>query len=97
MILTDILTSVMFITNEDMDIFFYIGDLTAFIPGLRIHLTIAKICFFSTSIGIIIINYWYTRKGKSHNWLKPFEMMSGLKTPKEIGIILNKNKICINI
>src|ERR1700731_1181934 len=37
MILTDILTSVMFITNEDMDIFFYIGDLTAFIPGLRIH------------------------------------------------------------
>src|ERR1700731_1665818 len=35
--LTEILLSVMFVTNEDMDLFFYIGDWTAFIPGLRIH------------------------------------------------------------
>ena len=97
MALTEILTSVMFITNEDMELFFYVGDWTAFIPGLRIHMTITSICFFSTSIAIIIINDWYLRKGKSYNWLKPFEMMNGMKTPKQIGIIYNKNKFCINI
>ena len=97
MTLTEILTSVMFITNEDMDIFFYVGDWTAFIPGLRIHMTIARICFFSITVIVMIINYWYSRKGESYIWLKPFEMMSGMKTPKEIGIIYNINKFCMNI
>ena len=97
MALTEILTSVMFITNEDMELFFYIGDWTAFVPGLRIHMTIAKISLFITSVAVIIINYWYATNEKSYKWLKPFEMMSGMKTPKEIGIIYNKNKFCINI
>ena len=78
-----------------MDLFYYLGDWAVFIPGGRIHFNIAKVIYFSISSISQILHYWYSRKGISYEWIKPFEMMAGIKTPKQIGINNNFNKLVI--
>ena len=88
MALIEVLVSIISLcnTNENMDLFYYLGDQSAFISGVRIHVNIGKVFYFSISPISQILHYWYSRKGISHEWIKPFEMMAGIKTPKQIGI-----------
>ena len=88
MALIEILVSIISLcnTNKNMDLFYYLGDWCAFIPGVRIHFNIAKVIFFSISPISQILHYWHSRKEISYEWIKPFEMMAGIKTPKQIGI-----------
>ena len=88
MALIEVLVSIISLcnTNQDMDLFYYLGDQSAFIPGVRIHFNIGKVIWFSISLISQILHYWYSRKGISYEWIKPFEMMAGIKTPKQIGI-----------
>ena len=88
MALIEVLVSIISLcnTNQNMDLFYYLGDFTAFIPGIRIHFNVAKVIYFSISPISQILHYWYSRKRISYEWIKPFEMMAGIKTPKQIGI-----------
>src|SRR5260221_734154 len=88
MALIEVLVSIISLcnTNENMDLFYYLGDQSVFIPGIRIHFNIVKVIFYSISPISQILHYWYSRKGISYEWIKPFEMMAGIKTPNEIGI-----------
>ena len=88
MALIEILISIISLcnTNENMDLFYYLGNWVAFIPGVRIHGNMTLALYFSISLISQILHYWYSRKGISYEWIKPFEMMAGIKTPKQIGI-----------
>jgi hypothetical protein len=81
-----------------------IGDFAYFING-RYFLNVAIILFASLSLSSQILHYWKYHKNESPSYLKPFEMISGLVSPKSIGLtnrediieLLNKSKLMFRI
>ena len=71
------------------DLFFYLGDFSAFIPGVRsvrVHFDIAIILFVSISTISQFIHLLYSYYGIIYSWFKPFQMMAGMISPAKIGI-----------
>jgi hypothetical protein len=75
-------------SEEYSDLFIILGDYSHYYD-MRIHLNIATIHLLSLSLISQLINIWYYYKDIKPSFLKPFEMMSGLVSPKSIGL---KNK-----
>jgi len=73
------------INGEDSDIFIIIGDYGYFL-GLKLHVDIVFI--FVTSISLVsqLIHYYNYKNDIKPSYLKPFEMISGLISPKSIGL-----------
>jgi hypothetical protein len=65
-----------------------VGDFSHYY-NMRIHLNICLSQLISISLISQLINIWYYYKDIKPSFLKPFEMMSGLVSPKSIGL---KNK-----
>ena len=80
------------IFNGNMDplIFFYLGDWSAFIPGVQIQFNLMLLSVLVMSSSSQLVHYWYWRKGILFSWLKPFEMISGFVEPQCIGNISKK-------
>jgi len=75
--------SVLFLSDDNEMIFKYIGDFFLFYSRFSLHWNILIVMFsFWAIISLILHNY----NSYSYEWLKPFEMMSGMISPKSIGI-----------
>jgi hypothetical protein len=76
--------------EENSYVFAMIGDYSYY-HKMRIHFNIAML--FYTILGIIsqLINFWYYNNNKRLSFLKPFDMMSGLVSPKSIGLTIESN------
>ena len=74
------------VSEENPEIFVYIGDLGYFFKA-RVHYAVTA--GLISSIGLISQILYYINYNKSikPSYLRPFEMMSGLIRPKSIGII----------
>ena len=71
------------------DLFFYLGDFPAFIPGVRSvrnHCNISIILFWLISMISQFIHLLYSYYGINYSWFKPFQMMAGMISPANIGI-----------
>ena len=76
-----------FISDDNKDIFFYIGDFAYFLDvNSRYHLNSCLIFALLITIVSHLIHIWYYKKGVKPSYLKPFEMMSGLFSPQSIGL-----------
>ncbi len=63
-----------------------IGDFTYFLNARYIFNT-TNVLFASTALFSQLLHYWKYYKNESPSYLKPFEMVSGLVSPKSIGLI----------
>jgi hypothetical protein len=85
--------------KEDKYILLLIGDFDYFLNGRNFFNT-ATVLFASTALFSQLLHYWKYYKNESPSYMKPFEMISGLVSPKSIGLInredinqlLNKSK-----
>jgi hypothetical protein len=64
--------------SENMLLFYYIGDFSAFIPGIKIHFNIHMTAFWFAACFCQVIHYLNSKKNSSYEWLKPFAMLSGI-------------------
>ncbi len=76
----------LFLVNNNKRLFQYTGDFVAFIAGIRIQGNLVYISFTLLPSLSQLCHYWYQRNGVNYVWLKPFSMLSGLKSPSSIGI-----------
>jgi len=74
-----------FLSEENEDIFIVISDFTHFLR-VRIHFNIAVIVNVGFNMISQLIHCWNYYKDISPTYLKPFEMMSGLVSPKSIDL-----------
>jgi hypothetical protein len=82
------LVIVLLSSEDNSDLLIILGDYSHYY-NVRIHLNIAFSQLISISLISQLINIWYYYKDIKPSFLKPFEMMSGLVSPKSIGL---KNK-----
>jgi hypothetical protein len=77
--------------EENKKLLIIIGDFSHFL-GLETHYNV--ILILSIFLGLIsqLINYYNYKNGIKHTYLKVFDMMSGLISPKSIGLT-NKEEI----
>jgi hypothetical protein len=81
-----------------------IGDFAYFVNGGNFLNSSIVLCGISTFISQLL-HYWKYYKNESPSYLKPFEMISGLVSPKSIGLIdredinqlLNKSKLMFKV
>jgi len=73
------------LSDEDSNLLVLVGDSMHFM-GLRIHLNIT--IFLTTSLVLIsqILHYYNYKNNIKPSYLKPFQMISGLISPKSIGL-----------
>jgi hypothetical protein len=71
----------LFQSDDNKQIFKYIGDISAFIPGIRIHFNVMLI----TVMLISLISQYLHWNQTTYSWLKPFKMLSGEVMPISIG------------
>ena len=94
----------LFIESSDVDFHLLTGDFIYFL-GAKDHLGMA--CFTYGSLAVLsqIMHFIYYWKDMKPSYLTPFEMMSALISPKEMGFTNNEDlkklfkmsKICLNI
>jgi hypothetical protein len=72
--------------KEDKYKLLLIGDLAYFLNG-RYFLNTTIISFSSLALFSQFLHYWKYYKNESPSYLKTFEMISGLVSPKSIGLI----------
>ena len=77
--------------EDNAYIFKIIGDFTYFL-GIRIYCNIAGILWFSLAIISQLVYYYNYKNDIKPTFLKVFQMMSGLVSPKSIGLT-NKQQI----
>jgi hypothetical protein len=90
--------------KEDKYRLLLIGDLAYFLNG-RYFLNSALILWGFLTLFSQILHYWKYYKNESPSYLKSFEMISGLVSPKSIGLInrgdinqlLNKSKLIFKV
>jgi hypothetical protein len=75
-------------SQEYSDLLIIVRDYSHYY-NMRIHLNVAIVQLLTLSLNSQLINIWYYYKDIKPLFLKPFEMMSGLVSPKSIGL---KNK-----
>ncbi|CAG2118263.1 unnamed protein product, partial [Medioppia subpectinata] len=64
-----------------------LGDWLLFLPKqIRYHITIAQLLYGFTAIVTQLIHFWYYANDIIPDYLKPFQMASGLMSPKDIGL-----------
>jgi hypothetical protein len=104
-ICVQILKSITFILmKEDKYIHLLIGDFTYFLNG-RYFMNLAIILWGFLALCSQSLHYWKYYKNESPSYLKPFEMICGLVSPKSIGLInrediiqlLNKSKLMFKV
>ena len=78
-------------TEDNEAIFIIMGDFSYFF-GLRIHYNVASGLIYLLTLTSQLIYFYNYMKGIRPTYLKVFEMMSGLVSPKSIGLI-NKEEI----
>jgi hypothetical protein len=86
--------------KEDKYRHLLIGDFAYFLNG-RYILNASTVLFAFLTLISQLLHYWKYYKNESPSYLKPFEMISGLVSPKSIGLInredvnqlLNKSKL----
>jgi len=74
-----------FLDEEKRYYFIIIGDFP-YLLGLRIHFNVASVLFILLSLSSQLIYYYNYKNDIKPNYLKVFEMMSGLVSPKSIGL-----------
>ena len=79
------------IPEENVKYFIYIGDFTYFL-GIRGYYNIAGILYGILALNSQLIYYYNYKNDIKPTFLKVFEMMSGLVSPKSIGLT-NKEQI----
>jgi hypothetical protein len=72
--------------KEDKYRLLLIGDFTYFLNG-RYFINLLIILWGLLALFSQILHYWKYYKNESPSYLKPFEMISGLISPKSIGLI----------
>jgi hypothetical protein len=72
--------------KEDKYILLLIGDFAYFLNG-RYFINLVLIIWGSLTLSIQLFHYWKCYKNESPSYLKPFEMISGLVSPKSIGLM----------
>jgi hypothetical protein len=72
--------------NEDKYKLLLIGDFTYFLND-RYFINLATILWGFLALFPQLLHYWKYYKNESPSYLKPFEMISGLVSPKSIGLI----------
>jgi len=82
--ITKILISLL-LDEENKYYFIIIGDFF-YLLGIRIHYNIAATIYMLLSLSSQWIYYYIYKNGVKPNYLKVFEMMSGLVSPKSIGL-----------
>src|SRR5208282_2774943 len=90
--------------KEDKYRFLLIGDFPYFLNG-RYFINSALILWGLLALCSQLLHYWKYYKNESPSYLKPFEMISGLVSPKSIGLInrehinqlLKKSKLMFKI
>jgi hypothetical protein len=75
----------MLIKSQDNEIFILLGDFSHFI-GLRYQIDLISSLYHLFSIISQIIHYKHYNENKFPDYLKPFYMLSGIVTPKSIGL-----------
>jgi hypothetical protein len=78
-------------TEDNERISIIIGDFSHFL-GLRIHINLTSCLFFLLALTSQLIYFYNYMKGIKPTYFKVFEMMSGLISPKSIGLT-NKEEI----
>ena len=83
--------------KEDKYRLLLIGDYAYFLNG-KYFLNSALILWSSLALFSQSLHYWKYYKNESPSYLKPFEMISGLVSPKSIGLINREdiNQLIIN-
>ena len=74
------------ISKDDLNLCFYLGDYTSFIPGARIHANIANICLILICLFSKLTHLWYSRKNVQYSWFGIFAVICGNQSPQNIGI-----------
>jgi hypothetical protein len=90
--------------KEDKYRLLLIGDFAYFLNG-RYFINRAIIIWGSLALSIQSLHYWKCYKNESPSYLKPFDMISGLVSPKSIGLmnredinhLLKKTKLMFGI
>jgi hypothetical protein len=90
--------------KEDKYRLLLIGDLAYFLNG-RYFINSSIIFWGLLALSSQLLHYWKYYKNESPSYLKPFEMICGLVSPKSIGLInrehinqfLNKSKLMFKI
>ncbi len=90
--------------KEDKYRLLLIGDFAYFLNG-RYFMNLAIILGGVSPLCSQLLHYWQYYKNESPSYLKPFEMISGLVSPKSIGLInrehinqlLNKSKLMFKV
>ncbi len=72
--------------KEDKYRLLLIGDFAYFLNG-RYFINLAAIIWGSLTLSIQSLHYWKCYKNESPSYLKPFDMISGLVSPKSIGLM----------
>jgi hypothetical protein len=96
-------TIIAILIDEDKYKSLLIGDYTYFLND-RYIMNASIILFAFLALSSQILHYWKYYKNDSPSYLKPFEMISGLVSPKSIGLInrehinqlLKKSKLMFN-
>jgi hypothetical protein len=73
------------IRPDSKEISIMIGDFTYFI-GIREQYNSEVILIYLMSMISQIIHYWYFKQNKYPTYMKPFLLLSGIKSPKSIGL-----------
>lgn len=84
-------------SDQNERLFIYIGDISYFIPGIRIHFNIMAIGF----CGLCFVSQVLHWNKNNYPWLLVFKMMSGFVSPSDIGLndvngikqLLNRAKV----
>ncbi len=73
------------LNEEHEKLLITIGDISHFY-GAKIHLNVALILFTLLTLNSQLIHYYNYKNDIKQTYLKVFEMMSGLVSPKSIGL-----------
>lgn len=87
------LASLLLINHNDNNLIIYMGDFTAFIPGVQAHVNFSIIVFVFLSL---ILHFIYWRMERHQNkrecrWTDPFRVMCGLWPPSKIRFFNEKD------
>jgi len=73
------------LSEENEDIFLFIGDFSYFLRA-RIHFNTAGCLIVSITVFSQLVQYYNYKNDIKPSYLKPYEMLSGLKSPKSVGL-----------
>lgn len=75
------------LTDDYMQLFFFMGDWPAFIPGIRYHVNIDIMSVLIVSLYSHLIYYQYDhKKSKLFGWFSVFEVICGENPPICVGL-----------